>query len=388
MAREVLVMPSHDGTYAWCERGGVGPGEGSAAELARCIGRVGVTVCLPADSIGSSEVRIPARSRAQAEQAAPYVIEDEIVGDVDALQIGLGGDGRATPHVVAWVERAAVQAALTPLHEAGITIDHVISNALALPLPKSGTWQAVQRGDALIVRHAALLGFGCETALAEAIVERLPDSERPSRIELVRIDDHAPAFAPAGIEIDVALADRPFIEQLADTWDGNTEPDLAGGGARSEGATPRIRIAAAVLVALALVLHGGSLWWAASELEAQVENLRHTQKTLFSESFPDVRRIVDPLAQARQIVGEAEANGNNGPGFLEQLFHVARERERAGNGGIEFRTLGYAEGVMNLTLDADSVEGVERFGDTLGAQILSAEYREERVVSRMRVGEE
>ncbi len=79
-----IVRGSHD-RYEWAvvavgEDRAIQLGGGTLAELVAAIGDDPITLLLAAEDVALCEVHIPARSRRQLETAAPYAVEELVVG--------------------------------------------------------------------------------------------------------------------------------------------------------------------------------------------------------------------------------------------------------------------------------------------------------------------
>ncbi|MGE0486274.1 MAG: type II secretion system protein GspL [Gammaproteobacteria bacterium] len=392
MSRMLLAWPEDDGaTWHWLAPGGA-PQAGDQAALARAAAGSAVGVLLPAATVGLTRATIPARSAHQAVQAAPYAIEEQVIGEVEDLAIALAPADAAGDYAIAYVERARLDAWLAPLHAAGIELAWATSAVLALPQPAQDAWTVLAEDERLIVRNGPCAGFGGEVELLGEVLAALPADARPARITLRCAAGTAPPTVPREIALDIQRETRSWLAVLAAHAPPRPPLDLLPARYTRRGADAARRWygAAAGIALLALAGHLGATAWSVERMDARLAALDTRQRAVLQHAFPDITRVVNPLAQARRALAARESNAGPGGNFLDALAAVARSQSAQGADGLAFSALSFADGVLNLTVEAPAVAGVERFGEQLGdsafvAEILSAESGADGVTSRVRV---
>ena len=101
-------------------------------------------VLVPASELVFRQLSLPGKVNRRSLQALPYLLEEEVAGDVEQLHLViLGRDGQQVQ--VAAVEKARLQQWLDWLAEAGLKPKQLMADVLALPLQADG-WSAVKLG--------------------------------------------------------------------------------------------------------------------------------------------------------------------------------------------------------------------------------------------------
>lgn len=106
-------------------------------------------VLLPAERIHASRIELPARSEAEARQAAPFMIEDELASSLDETEVVIGPrDDRGKRWIYA-VDKTYAEAVMARLSEALIRPVHILPDAQALADPDAALSLVDRRGDVL-----------------------------------------------------------------------------------------------------------------------------------------------------------------------------------------------------------------------------------------------
>lgn len=395
MSTTLRALADADGvTWHWPAADGQGIEHGDAAALAARAGDAAVSVLLPAAAVGLVTIAIPARNLGQARQAAPYAIEDQVIGEVDELELALAPLGPAGEYAVAYVDRARLDGWLQPLVAAGIDLAGAWSEVLYLPPPPAGGWSVLVTAARFVVRTSTHGGFGGDLAMLDAVLSSLEDGARPALVELVMADDDvaAPAW-PEDVRVQTRHDRRAARAVLAAADSARPPLDLlpARFAPRRHGDQRRTWLLVAALAVLALGVHVFALVGSVHELDGRLQILRDQQQALFRDAFPSIRRVVNPVAQARQALEQKRAEARPRGSFLDALQAVARSHASSASDAIALRNLSYGAGELALTVEAPAVAGIERFGELLAdggafrAEIRSAESAENGVTSRLTV---
>jgi type II secretion system protein L len=153
----------------------------------------------------------------------------------------------------------------------------------------------------------------------------------------------------------------------------------------SEGWKPTIALS---IVAAAVYL-GTSVFHYFS-LQQQIESVTQQTEQLFRKTFPDVKRLVQPLVQAQQKLDmRIESNGQASDVLLDLLLALGNAKQSMN--GIEFKNLEYRQNSMVVHLQGKSVAQIERFKQKLesksgaSSKILSTQSKEGRVDARIKI---
>ncbi len=383
------------GRFEWLAIDGSSVEHGDAAAVAARAAGAPIRLLLPAAAIALTTVDLPARRLQQARLAAPYVIEEQIISDIDELHFACAADATAGRYALAYLDAARLDAWVAPLIAAGVAIDGAWSEVLALPPAPASGWTALATASGWLVRTGKHTGFAADHALLGAILGVLDPRERPASVDIAIAPDHEAASAawPGDAETRVRHEHRPALAVLGAGLTQRPPLDLlpARYARRGSGGARRTFIAAAAAAVLALGIHAYALAGRVAALERDLAAVHTTQEALLQDVFPEITRLVNPLAQARQAVAARAAAARPPGALLDALHALAHAQVSPDNDTIELQTLSYGAGEVNLTVQASAVADIERFGAMLAdggafrAEIRSAETGTDGVIGRLAV---
>lgn len=114
-------------------------------------GRRPICALVPTSDILLKWVELPAKAGRKALAAIPFILEEEISGDISQQFFALGpkeGNNQA----VAIVNKEKLQSWLSIIEGAGLACDQLIPDVLALPLVDKNAWSILELGEQLLVR--------------------------------------------------------------------------------------------------------------------------------------------------------------------------------------------------------------------------------------------
>ena len=119
--------------------------------LADRAGRRPICVLVPTSDILLKWVELPAKAGRKALAAIPYILEEEISGDISKQFFAIGPKN-GNKQAVAVVNKEKLQSWLDIIEDAGLACDQVIPDVLALPLVGKDAWSILELGQQLLVR--------------------------------------------------------------------------------------------------------------------------------------------------------------------------------------------------------------------------------------------
>ena len=285
-----------------------GEGDGGWMSLASCAEQApaAVTLVLPAEVCSAVAVNLPTRKARWISQALAYAVEELLAENVDDLHLTHGDaldDGRR--RVIA-VRRQLLADWLADLQAQGLTI--VAIHVDADLLPRDGT-------QLMVIGTRALLGGAQEARLAFDLQQwphlagqcpsprhghGTPDEAPPLLDDYQPVDDPY-RFLAAGRAAALNLAQGDFAVKAAGSGLGRWKPAL---------------VVLALVLAVQLIFNLAQAW----SLERQAERYAQSSRALYSELFPEDRRIVNLRAQFDEHIGQ-RAGGPSG--FMRLLDEVA-----------------------------------------------------------------
>jgi general secretion pathway protein L len=127
------------------------PNAAQLATLGDRAGRRSICVLVPTSDVLLKWVELPAKAGRKALAAIPFILEEEISGDI-AQQFFALGPKNGNKQAVAVVNKEKLQSWLNMIEDAGLTCDQVIPDVLALPMADKNAWSILELGQQLLVR--------------------------------------------------------------------------------------------------------------------------------------------------------------------------------------------------------------------------------------------
>ena len=351
-----------------------------------------IVVLIPGTDCLLTSTTVPTRKRQRVIQALPFALEDRMAGDVEALHFAVGGiEADGTAHA-AVVSKECMDDWLRQMHEAGIRPHALHPESVALPFEPDAWSLLLGPGEALL-RTGINAGLGLDVdSVEEVLAMAIEGTEKtPDRIRLFecREGEVGPPLVIEGIQFETEQCTDPLAVLARGVRETHPVNLLQGDyGHREElGRRWRPWRNAAILAAIILTIRGGlsiQHWWQLSRDDARLE----TQiETLYRETFPEARRVVDPRQQMQQHL-EALQGGVNDP-FSELLASVGPVLDDTQ--GLKLEGLRYREGQLEIDLTLGNLQSLDGLKEQLVAvgglqvDIASANARDDRVESRLTI---
>lgn len=353
-----------------------GEGDGGWMSLASCAEQApaAVTLVLPAEVCSAVAVNLPTRKARWISQALAYAVEELLAENVDDLHLTHGDaldDGRR--RVIA-VRRRLLADWLADLQAQGLTI--VAIHVDADLLPRDGT-------QLMVIGARALLGGAQEARLAFDLQQwphlagqcpsprhghGAPDEAPPLLDDYQPVDDPY-RFLAAGRAAALNLAQGDFAVKAAGSGLGRWKPAL---------------VVLALVLAVQLIFNLVQAW----SLERQAERYAQSSRALYSELFPEDRRIVNLRAQFDEHIGQ-RAGGPSG--FMRLLDEVTLAMTEGVAVTVSQLDYNQARGDLALQVRASDFATLEQLRQRLGetaenVQLGSASRDGDAVSARVVVG--
>lgn len=286
----------------------------------RITRRVGV---VPGELVTTHTLRIPARSRAKAVAAVPYMLEESLASNVEDLEFRLlhwvrGGDSKvavlARDTVAGWQQR---------LRGLPWRTDALVPDYLVLPRHTHGRCTAARdERDRIVVRVGDYDGL----VITDQELELWWDAVGESKLPVAVNDPELGRYLAerGGDMVSTWSIGGHFADWLQHGHQVPVDVDLLQHGPDSaEALAARGWLkAAALLLGLALLVRMGVDGYDYLALAAQERRLDRAIEATLKETFPDITRVVAPRAQMEQRLAKLEGR-DTGDGFLVMLSVVA-----------------------------------------------------------------
>jgi general secretion pathway protein L len=376
---ETLVLrlePADTGAGTWIvtdeqgRRVGV-PGAGPIAMAAPAAAGRRVIVLAPAVDVLLTSVALPVRGAAKILRALPFALEEQIAEDIEALHFAAGrqqADGEIT---AAAVDREQLEGWLALLGEAGLDAQIICSEAEGAPAaPNHLNW--LLDTERCIARSGDGLPVVLEISSVEEALRYGPEfpgeADAPKHLSVYLTEQ---AQAKYGEQLEALRTDIASVEIRR--LPGGLLPHLAEGVVTREPINllqgqfaPRTqldrlwkpwRTAAALLAVLAVVMVGQEAL-RLMQLKQQEARLDAAIAETFQQALPGAR-MEDPRFQVERRLATLRGTGS----AANESFLIALDTLGSALGeapGIRLEAVSYRTGVLDLRLQAPSVDSLEQ----------------------------
>lgn len=337
-----------------------------------------VVVLVPATCVTLLQAKIPARNRVQLLRAAPYALEEELAGDIEAFHFSVKPDRDGGAHV-AVVKRSWLQRLLAMLGDLGISPSAVVPESLCLPLAEDG-WTLLVEADRCVIRTGPWLALGLDAGDLSAVLEAVEEDVESRRAW------HVYDSSPSGTDVDALIPEERRARHeriegamplLARQYFSHRPLNLLQGefAVRHgwQGALTRWRYAAGLAVLIGVAYLAG-VAVENRQLALERDAARAEMADLYKATFPDAVRVIDPAVQMRsRLQALRDQQGAGGAGFLDMLDSSGRLLMAEDK--VEVRLLRYRDGRLELDLRAGSFEQLESLQRSLQKEAFGAELK-------------
>ncbi|MFQ3196362.1 MAG: general secretion pathway protein L [Paraglaciecola sp.] len=332
------------------------PGSENLATLGDRAGQRPITVLVPTSDVLLKWVSLPSKASRKALSAIPFILEDEISGDI-ALQFFALGPKRGGEQAVAVVSKEKLHSWLEIIHQAGLDCDTLLPDVLALPQAQKG-WALLQLGQHLLIRQDQWSGLqGEKNWLIQAINHYAKQQASPLNIEnhsdLALTDLNNVALQQAPLDMPMKVLAKGASQASFNLLQGEYRPSN-----KNSGSLIKWRLAAVLaIVALSTTLVDKVMQQ--QQLSAQRSLLSEQIDGEFKRAFPNAGPYRDLKATMRSKLITLE-QGGGGTSMLAMFTQLADafEQSQVKPATIKFDA---ARRELRLQAMAANFEALEKF---------------------------
>ncbi len=311
-----------------------------------------------------SQVRVPARQPAKVLQAAPFVLEDQFAEDVETLHFALGARQADGAFPVATASREYMDGWLAPFRDAGIGLDALIPETLALPY-QADEWSALAEAQHVTVRTGICAGFCClpdefEMYLQLADGSRADPTAAVAPLRILMTNGAGGDFTRLPRPVELVAGFQHPLEALVRNLRVGQSINLLQGSYSQREQFDRLwqpwRLAASVAVAtfvLGLVVNGVEAWRFNHAANLQDSANLERFHSLFPNESSNVN-FISLLEQKEQLMRGAPSGG----GLLYLVQQIAQAL--SATPGLTLKTLQFREGALFLDLGGTDLQVLEK----------------------------
>ncbi len=330
------------------------------ADKSQCI------AVLPGSCVYRTQSNLAIKNRKQLEQALIYDLEEQLAEDVETLHFAYRKNAQKTLDI-AIIKKDLLKNWLSVLAEVGIQLTYALTDTLLLD-QFSESWLILHDNDSILLK-AEQNSYALDTQNLATILASF-GSDLPESINTCSTSTLILEGSPVNL---ATQADQvPLFSQLCQHYATTGMLNLLQGAfqAKTQQTWRLIKWAAAGLFILlsALTLVQG---YQNRQLQNQEAQLEQEIKAIYQTSFPNARRIIDPVAQMRSGLQSLQNNQIQQGGFTALLAGVARAIQAQKE--INLSSIQYYQQSMLIEFSTPSLEQLEVFKNALTQQGLTAE---------------
>ena len=352
-----------------------------------------VVVLVPGIDCLLTQATIPGRNRQKLLRAVPFALEEQLIEDVENSHFSLGPALPGGRYPVVVIATRRIDAILDACRSAGLDVYQLVPDLLAVPCSGDAVCVVID-GDLALVRTGPYSGFVVETenlGLMLAAEEQPEDS--PARPVAIQIPAGAvlPDLGEAAATAEISRYEGSALMLFSQGMGGGIIDLLQGVYSRNQewGKLWRPWRATAALLLAGVLLSNIVTGVDYFRLRNEREELNARMKSVFLESFPGTRRVVDPRVQMQQQLEQLQRRAGSGGRFLTLLARSADVLRTAKD--IEIAGASYRAGRLDVDLTAANLQVLDQLKQALSAHGLEVEIQSaaadagQRVKSRLRI---
>jgi len=388
-----LIQPAADDTDRahWLPAGGEARPTVRHGTLEAAVTAAGThPICLlvPTERVLLTTTELPIRNKAKLRKALPYALEEQLASDVEELHFAL--PSRGTAPAVAIIERELLDHWLETFRQQQRTPRIVMPDVLALPWTDDG-WSIACDAHRALVRTGRFSGFACEREnLALLLDAALDDTEAPpENIHLWQCGDEQPlAYDRETPRLLRHRCNGELLQLLAESVDSNDTINLLQGDYSVQTDLLKTvkpwRWAAGLALLLLGIGYAGKLIEQRQLIRQQAE-LRQQAEQIYRQTFPGVRKVVNPRVQMEQRLKQLRG-GNEAPRdrFLDLLADAGKVI--AADDKARLESIRYRNGRLDLKVSAPTLSRFDALKNALTTAGLDAELTDADAAAGKAVG--
>ncbi|MDA9983225.1 type II secretion system protein GspL [Gammaproteobacteria bacterium] len=353
------------------------------AKLSQAVGVV------PGEVVTIHEVELPARSRGKALASAPYALEERLATDVDSLVFTVLDWQSGQRTTVSVIERAYIEALQSEFSTLPFSVTALVPEYFLVPLhPQARYTLARMPNGSFALRTGECNGMMLDENALEYWWHSVGDPGAPVAVNdldsgrrLIELGGTSISEWDIGTEFPEWLQHgRTSIERI------NVGELVHGDGGSGE--TSRLLKVALAVFGLGLltsivvdIYENYVLFHENAAVDREIIQVFH-------ETFPEIRRIVNPRLQMEQRITELRAGSVSAGGFQTLLASVARAVPEA-NATLDEIT--FRDDAMLITCTTNDFAGLDRLrarfamDQNISVELISSGSRDNKVNARFRL---
>ena len=370
---------------------------GSITELSNIARGYRATLLLNSSHVNLTQVKIPSQNRQRQLQAIPYALEDQLADDIDDLHFAAGKKQADDNIPVITINRALLDHLTQDFKNAGVFIDTLSADVLALPF-NNNQWTLLIDNQRALIRTGHFTGFYCDLNIVPVFLQALINQQESSPELLhIYVPEHLASEVESlkitDLEINLEIIKESVFSIFARNLSSARQLNILQGTytpkRESSGLIKPWKSVAAIFVAW-LVLQLIYAGFESYQLENQNRELAGLIQKEFKKANPEANKYNNMRKRMENKLKEARGGGDNKD---DQLFlQLLSDATPAfiNNQKITINGMVFRNKFIDIDLQADSLQTLEAVKTKLTTipglkTVISTSVEKDKVKGRLRL---
>ena len=358
-----------------------------------------ISCIINAELVSYSEINIPAKNRQRALQAIPFALEDQLAEDIDQLHFAIGKASDNTYPVVSMANQS-LKNLLEKCQHAGINIDAIYIDILSLAddLQADNSWAVLQSDNkaSILTSNGDVINAdtGSLSVFFDSLIQQKAD-DLPVAVNYYHEENSETATLALPEEVSlkhISYKQTPLMLFSSQISEPSMLNILQGPYqvVRESNQWWRPWKAAAIITAVALVLHLLSGGLKLNRLQQENQQVQAEINRIYKKSFPRSKKIVNARVQMENKLKQLKkSSGKSDYSFADILLDSAPVIKQTA--GAEMQGINYHNRKLELQLTLDKLSTAEALKSQLNklarvkAELISASSEAKQVNARIRL---
>lgn len=317
-----------------------------------------VDVLVPAAAMTLTSVHLPEKGQRQALKALPFMLEEALADDVDAMHFTVGPRDGDALSVVA-VAHEQMQTWLSCLTEAGLKVKRIVPDCLALPLQEC-QWAAMNFGNELLLRTGLATGQSLPLPWLPIALEQLrPAQGEVSVASYTNMQLEGVELKPQSLELPMLVLARGILHAPVNLLSGVYTPK------REYSKQLMMWKSAAIVIAIACVLALVNKGLTIHQVNGQIADLKAQSESIYQQVVPGNSRIVNLRSQMESQLRALQGQGSGAEFFamLDGLQDAFKQVPELKPNSLRFES---ARNEIRMQVSAKNYAQIEKFKEIVG----------------------
>ena len=353
-----------------------------------------ITVVLPGEDVLFLSAEVPGKNIHHIQQAIPYVLEDNVIDDVDELHFAIkkkNSEQSGNQYTVSVINKDYFESVIAELKNADIQADAMIADYMLLADNNTLFFDGekiVFNGNRLKFTSAidSLDNFEKDILNENNDINLIYSAEETTGS--TRLDNLIENNNIRKEQYDI----HPLLCLVKNSSNESTVNLLQGSYKKKKNwsETGKTWLPVAILFLVWLSVQGGLFIFEYINLSKQNKALTAEITKIYKKSFPESRRVIDAKAQMKEKLNSLKKRkGQSGRSFSEMLSGSASVF--ANTKGLKIQSLRYYDGRINLEIQIPSLQALDKLKSQLNeekgyqVEVQNASSGKETVTARMKI---